>query len=285
MIRYIDAHTHAQFPAFDADRAAVIERARAAGVAIVNVGTTRETSEAAIAFAEGNPNAYAVVGVHPSHATGGFLDVGELGASDEAKRLAKEGERFDEDLYRRLALHPKVVAIGECGLDYYRLPEEGEPIKVAQRDLLLAQIKLAFEVGKPLMIHCREAMSDLIELLTNNSKFLTIDNPGIIHFFTGTIEEARSLAALGFSFTFGGVVTFAREYDEVIRFLPPDRILSETDAPYVAPAPYRGKRNEPAYVVEVAKKLAEIQGADQEVFRVQLLKNAERVFGISLGSK
>ena len=282
MIRFIDAHTHIHFPAYDADRPDALARASAAGVAMVMVGTTQSTSEAAITLAEGNPDVYAAVGVHPLHATSSFWDVEELGASDEAKRLAREGERFDETFYRRLAAHPKVVAIGECGLDYHRLPEGSELVKAAQRELFLAQVRVAFEVGKPLMIHCREAVPDLIELLTKNSKFLTISNPGVVHFFTGTVDEARKLAGLGFSFTFGGVTTFSRDYDEVIRSLPADRILSETDAPYVAPEPYRGKRNEPAYVVEVVKKLAEILGADPEAFRVQLLRNAERVFGITL---
>ncbi|MDO8469451.1 MAG: TatD family hydrolase [bacterium] len=300
MIRFIDAHTHVQFPLYDADRTAVILRAQATGVAMVNVGTARGTSEAAVAFAEANPDAYAAVGVHPSHArlsassaAEGFWDVGELGASDEAKRLAREGERFDEQFYRQLAAHPKVVAVGECGLDYHRLgrdpanggnqlSDESEAVKTAQRDLFLSQVQLAFEVGKPLMIHCRDAIFDLIQLLITNHSLLTHDNPGIMHFFTGTVDEARTLANLGFSFTFGGVTTFTREYDEVIRSLPADRILSETDAPYVAPEPYRGKRNEPAYVVEVAKKIAEIRGVDPEQFRVQILQNAERVFGISL---
>lgn len=308
MVRFVDAHTHVQFPAYDKDRAAVVARAREAGVAMVVAGTARETSEQAVAFAEATPDCYAAVGVHPSHArlpagmaAGSFLDVGELGSSGEARRLAREGEQFDEVFYRKLAEHPKVVAIGECGLDYNRFPEDAEPIRSAQRDLFLAQVRLAFEVGKPLMIHCRpnstialgEAMPDLIQLLVTNYSLLNHDNPGVMHFFTGTPDEARALAELGFSFTFGGAVTFppkadsplaAAPYADVIRSLSADRILSETDAPYVAPEPYRGKRNEPAYVVEVAKKLAEIRGADPEQFRVQLLKNAERVFGIRFGT-
>lgn len=295
-MRYLDAHTHAHFPAYDKDREVVMARAREAGVAMVTVGTTRRTSEGAIALAEAYHDVYAAIGIHPSHASAGFWDVGELGTSDEAKRVAKEGEAFDEAAFRTLAAHQKVVAIGECGFDYNRLPastrgdeparggpEDAVAIKEAQGRLLVAQMELALEVGKPLMVHCREAMADFVALVTRKKNFLNQDNPGIMHFFSGTLEEAQTLLALGFSFTFGGVTTFARDYDEVIRAVPPDRILAETDAPYVAPVPYRGKRNEPAYVVEVYRKLAEIRGEDQEAFRAQVNRNAERIFGISLG--
>jgi len=137
---------------------------------------------------------------------------------------------------------------------------------------------LAHEVGKPLMIHCRAAFPDLIEMLAARRAQL-LPEAGVIHFFTGTPEDAASLLDLGFSFTFGGVVTFTRDYDEVVRLLPLGRILSETDAPYVAPEPYRGKRNEPLYVLEVVKKLASLKGVSTEAMKESIWQTAGRVFG------
>ena len=167
-----------------------------------------------------------------------------------------------------------MVAIGECGLDFYRLERESV---AKQQDAFVRQIELANEVGKPLMLHIRQAYKEAYEILKVRAKVL-----GNLHFFAGTTEEAKPFLDLGFSFSFTGVISFARSYDEVLRFLPLDRIMSETDAPYVAPAPHRGMRNEPSYVVEVVKKIAEIRGEEQEKVRTQLLENARRFFGISL---
>jgi TatD DNase family protein len=129
------------------------------------------------------------------------------------------------------------------------------------------------------MIHCRNAFGDLIQLLKDNASLIN-GIPGVIHFFTGTIDDAKVLLDLGFAFTFGGVVTFARNYDEAIKLIPADKILSETDAPYVSPAPYRGKRNEPAYVSEVVKKLAELKGIATEEMKVRIWENAQRIFKV-----
>jgi len=128
------------------------------------------------------------------------------------------------------------------------------------------------------MIHCRSAFADLIDILTGNSKSLDSQTPGIIHFFTGTKEDAKSLLNLGFVFTFGGVVTFTRDYDEVIRMIPMDSILSETDAPYVTPVPHRGKRNEPGYVIEVVKKLADVRKVSTDQMAENIWANARRIF-------
>lgn len=272
MFEYWDAHTHAQFPSYEVDRDAVLSRAREAGVRMVNVGTTRKTSEAAVALARSYPEqCFATIGVHPSHASiSEYVDPSEQEAGGE--------ETFDPAFYGALAAEKSVVAIGECGLDYFRVSDEAT--KQKQRDLFIAHLKFAHDVKKPLMIHCRSAFPDLLQLLTTHYSLLTVGNPGIVHFFTGTPEEARDLLALGFSFTFGGVITFARDYDEIIRSTPVDRILSETDAPYVTPTPYRGKRNEPAYVVEVVRKLAELKGFSMEKMAAQIRENASRIFGI-----
>ena len=273
--KYIDAHTHAHFAAFKNDYKEVIQRALVAGVAVVNVGTQRDTSAKAVDVAhEFEKDVYAVVGLHPIHTDKSFHDADELGSSNDAKGFTSRGESFDYDYYKKLVLDPKTVAIGECGLDYFHL---GEDSKKKQAEAFTKQIELAKEIQKPLMIHCRDAFSDLIDILKPRTQNL---KPSVVHFFTGTIEDAKKLLDLGFSFTFGGVITFARSYDEVIKMIPMDRILSETDAPYVTPEPFRGKRNEPAYVVYVVRKLAELKGVSEEKMAEQIWENAENLFGI-----
>ena len=208
--------------------------------------------------------------------------------------FTSRGEIFDKERYRKLAMHPKTVAIGECGLDYFRLrprtnadlvlTDADEEIKEKQKKAFIAQIELAHEAGKPLMIHCRNALPNLIDIL-HTTRYLLPTSPGIVHFFTGTKEDAQALLELGFSFTFGGVITFlprkgkeSGDYDEIVKMIPLDRLLSETDAPYVSPAAHRGKRNEPAYVVEVVKKLATLKGIAFEEMRAQTFENAQRIF-------
>ena len=277
---FVDAHTHVQFSGFDADREAIIDRARAAGVWMVNVGTQKDTSRAAVELAEHYPEGmYAVIGLHPIHTARSYHDEAELGGGEAAKAFTSRGEAFDRDYYRRLALHDKTVAIGECGLDYFRFNENedrDDQIK-RQREAFVAQITLSREVKKPLMVHCRNAFADLVEILSSPS-YPRMENSGIIHFFTGTPNDAEKLLNLGFSFTFGGVITFARDYDESIKLIPSERILSETDAPYVTPMPYRGKRNEPAYVVETVKKLAELKNMSSDEMKEQIWQNAKRIF-------
>lgn len=274
---FFDVHTHIQFVAFKNDADLVIRRALDAGTWMVNVGTQRDTSEAAVRMAEQYPEGvYASVGLHPIHTEESYHDTKELGDSTEASGFSSRSELFDADFYRTLAEHPKVVAIGECGLDYYRLSED---TKEKQRTAFLAHIKLAHAVQKPLMIHCRNAFTDLIETLNSEFKILN-SPPGVVHFFSGTVADARSLLDLGFSFSFGGVLTFARDYDEVVKFVPLDRILLETDAPYVTPAPYRGKRNEPAYVIEVAKKISEIKGISFDEVQTAATQGAKKIFGV-----
>lgn len=277
MYSFFDAHTHVQFAAFKTEWREVIERARKRGVAMINVGTQRDTSEGAIKTAEAfETGVYAAVGLHPVHTEKSYHDVKELGTEEKTMEFTSRGEEFDYEVYKKLALHPKVVAIGECGFDYYRLIEE---TKEKQKAVFLEHMRLSKEVEKPIMIHCRDAFPDLITILKENKNIL---HPGIIHFFTGTVDDARELMELGFSFTFGGVVTFTRDYDAVLEYLPLDRILSETDAPYITPVPYRGKTNEPAYVVENVQKLAEIKKVSTEKMAEEILKNAERVFRVSL---
>lgn len=280
MFKYFDAHTHVHFAAFKDDWRETVQRALEQDTWLLTVGTQQQTSRGAVetarAFAEG---VYAAVGLHPTHTDKSFHDEKELGAPEGSGGFTSRGEQFDPAYYKELALDPKVVAIGECGLDYFRIEGDLEGKKRRQREAFEAQIALAHEVRKPLMVHCRNAFDDLIGMLDERRAALAPE-PGIIHFFTGTAEDAKRLLELGFSFTFGGVVTFARDYDAALAMLPIENILSETDAPYVSPAPYRGKRNEPAYVAEVVKKLAGLKGVGVEEMAEAIRANAKRVFGI-----
>ncbi len=278
-MRYLDAHTHAHFAAYDADREEVLRRAREAGVRLVTVGTQRDTSRAAVALADAHEGVFAAVGLHPIHTARSHHDAQELGGGEAAKAFTSRGEVFDAEAYRALLTHPKAVAIGECGLDYFHFGgDEPRAVQVEkQKAAFAAQIALARETGKPLMIHCRDAFADLILMLREAGSGLT---PGILHFFTGSADDARTLLDLGYSFTFGGVITFTHDYDALVAMIPADRILSETDAPYVAPVPYRGKRNEPAYVVETVKRLAALKGLSVEEMVAQINENATRVLGI-----
>ena len=276
--KLIDVHTHVQFAAYENEIDDVIERALSDNIWLVNVGTQKNTSEAAIALAEKyEEGVYATVGLHPIHTAQSYHDEKELGGGDAAKAFSSRGEEFDSKIYKELAGHPKVVAIGETGLDYYRLDAA---TKDKQAKVFKEHIKLAKEVGKPLMIHCRDGFPDLIEILKDNALSLRPDGPGIIHFFTGSVADAQELLELSFHFSFGGVVTFAKDYNEVIKLITLDKIVLETDAPYVAPIPFRGKTNEPVYVVHTANKIAEILGESIEKVQEKTTINARKILGI-----
>ncbi|MES2953709.1 MAG: TatD family hydrolase [Patescibacteria group bacterium] len=256
---FFDVHSHIQDKAFDTDRAEVILRMKEKGIGSIVAGCDPEMNEGAVALAEAHDFLWATVGLHPVE--GSVLP-------------------YDGDTLRRLAEHPKVVAIGETGLDYFHItdPEKRE----AQKDLFETQIHLAEDVGKPLMIHIRpskgsraDAYWDALLLLDQFPKA-----KGNIHFFAGDPKVAEEYLKRGFTLSLTGVLTFAREYDEVVKNAPLEMILSETDCPYVAPAPYRGKRNEPLYVEEVVKKIAEIRGEDVEAVGRAMVENAIRVFGL-----
>lgn len=273
-----DVHTHVQFAAYLHDRDAVIKNALEGDIWMVNVGTQYETSRDAALLAEQYPvGVYAAVGLHPSHTGASHFDPQELKDMEKARALTAVGETFDYGAYKKLAAHTKAVAVGECGLDYFRI--KGEETHVKQKEVFEAHIALSHEVQKPLMIHCRSAFSDLIDLLKVKRHQLKT-NAGIIHFFSGTVEDAKDMLDLGFSFSFGGVITFTRDYDKQVKYIPLGRIMLETDAPYVAPVPYRGKRNEPKYIVETAKKIAELKNISPEEAAVKTTANAKNIFNI-----
>lgn len=279
-MKYFDAHTHVNFAAFKDDVDATIQRAADAGVGMNVVGTQFDTSKHCVETAEKHDDVYATIGLHPIHTGKSYHDEKELG--EGGKAFTSRGEEFDLAAYEALAQSPKVIAIGECGLDYYRLEENTKKI---QEDAFVQQIELANKLQKPLMLHIRPALQsfsdggnayeDALAILKREAKV-----KGDVHFFAGDWNIAKQFLDFGFTLSFTGVLTFTQDYDEVVKNAPLDMLLIETDAPYVAPKPHRGKRNEPAYVVEVAKAMARIRGEDEEIVREQLLANARRVFAL-----
>lgn len=268
----IDAHTHIQFSAYDSDREEAIKRSLDKGIWMINSGSNSINSTSAVMLAEKyEEGVYATVGLHPSHA----------GEPTEAITEDSGYEVFDYEAMKRLAFNDKVVGVGECGFDFFRRDRSYEE---NQREVFVAQIMLAEEVKKPVVIHCREAYKETYEVLSANRSRL-LNDAGIMHFYSGTKEDAGKFLDLGFSFTFGGAITLPKKADgadfaELLRYLPKERIMFETDAPYVAPIAYRGKRNEPAYVEEVALAAAEILGMSFDEARLMATENTRRVFGI-----
>ena len=301
---YIDTHAHVNFPIYDADRSAVIERARAEGVAMINVGTTLDASRDIVALAERyESGVYAIVGMHPLHVKYEKNDAIQNSVSDIEHDADQETvasidsvveipahyfhdytEHFDGVEFEKLVAHPKVVGVGECGIDIFRLPPELDNdtdranLLALQETVFRKQIQLAVKYDKPIMIHARESYKKILEIL--DEEFITHGAKlrGNAHFFAGTVEEAQAFLDRGFTVSFTGVITFAKQYEELVRYVPLEKMLSETDCPFVAPAPHRGKRNEPVFVKEVVKKIAEIKGLDIEVVRLALLENAKRQF-------
>lgn len=280
-----DCHCHAHFAAFEKDSKQVIDRALAAGISVINVGTQKDTSAKAVEVAQGyEKGVYATIGLHPVHTTKSYHDAQELGGGEAAKAFTSRGEEFDTAFYRKLADDPKVVALGECGLDYYRPTGDPAAYKAKQRAVFFEHVMIAQKTNKALMIHCRpsaktdDAYEDLLAAL---QEWQFPPQRCVLHFYVGSLKMTKKFLDAGFNFEFGGVITFARDYDEQIKMIPLDRILTETDAPYVAPEPYRGKRNEPIYVTEVVKKLAEIKGISFDEGAQATDQNARRIFRIS----
>jgi TatD DNase family protein len=279
-MKYFDAHTHLNFVAFKDDTDAAVQRALEVGVGMNIVGTQYDTSASAVALADKYEGVYATIGLHPIHTGKSYHDEKELG--EGGKAFTSRGEEFNSAKYEGLGASPKVIAIGECGLDYFRLEEK---TKSTQSEAFIQQIELANKIKKPLMLHIRpsvaEAMAgknaydDALEILKAHAKV-----KGDTHFFAGDWAIAKKFLDFGFTLSFTGVITFTHDYDEVIRNAPLDMLLSETDAPYVTPMPHRGKRNESSYIPLIVKRIAEIRGEEYETVSAALYANACRVFGL-----
>jgi TatD DNase family protein len=276
----IDTHCHLDFPEFANDLDTVIKRAVAAGVdRMITIGTSLDSSRAAIALANRYPNVYATVGLHPTS-------------------IGENTPEFIEEL-KQLAQHPKVVGIGECGLDFYRLPDDDRPdivetafgsitmsgieselrmdsLKAAQAAAFEQQLELAAQLEKPVVIHQRDSWNETLEILKQYSV------KAVLHCFTGGVAELSEVLAMGHHVSFTGIATFKNAADvrAAARVAPADRVMVETDAPYLAPVPNRGKRCEPAYVGLTAEAIAKERGVSFESFAQTTTANAERFFGL-----
>lgn len=260
----IDTHCHIQFSQYDADRDDVIAQAQRNHVGMIIVGCDYASSVEALRLAKHiGESASTAVGQHPNDSM----------------------EPFDYARFLELAKSSsKVVAIGETGLDWYRLPEgmDAETEKERQKNLFDRHITLAKELAKPLIIHSRDAHAELIGILNDSyGPWKEGDRErGVLHCFTGTLEHAHEYLKLGFLISFTGIITFARQYDEIVREIPLEKLLIETDAPFLAPVPFRGKRNVPLYVEYVAKHIAELKHINFEVVAIQTTDNARRLFSL-----
>lgn len=273
--RLVDIHSHLNFNAFKDDADEVIRRTLENGVWTILVGSQIDTSRRALVYAEKySEGIFSAVGLHPIHLVEMQVDGNEIDAGGNVPGFSTRKEEFNYDAYKELAEHPKAVAIGECGLDYYR-GHSSEEAKKLQLETFCKQIAIAREVKKPLMIHCRNAYEDLLEILRVEKAG---EIGGDVHFFAGSWEIAKQLLDLGFYLSFTGVITFANDYDEVVKKVPMDRIMIETDAPYVSPVPYRGKRNEPLYVQAVAERIAELKNLAFDEVAITTTQNAFRLF-------
>lgn len=254
--KIFDTHAHYDDEAFDKDRKEVIEEIKRNGViGVLNCGSNMDGTRKSVELANKNSMFYAAVGIHPSNAN-----------------------EFNEDILkelRELTKNIKVKAIGEIGLDYYW---EENPTKEIQKRVFIEQIKLAEELNLPIIIHDRDAHGDTLEIM---KEFPSVK--GVVHCFSGSVEFARECINLGYYIGFTGVITFknARKLVEVCRHIPLDRILVETDCPFMAPTPFRGKRNQSNYIEYILDKIAEIKEIDYEQLNKIILSNTKLLFGIN----
>ena len=307
-----DSHCHIQFQGYQDDRNEVILRCRQKGVKMNAVGTQKNTSKLAVELAEANEDIYATIGLHPIHLHATQVD------EEESSFLSHE-ENFDEVFYDELAKSKKVIAVGECGLELYHLPEgvDKEKILEKQKEIFIQQYNFALKHGLPLVIHVRDAYEEQIQLL----QFLPLDKgrqggveslstapalrvrpslskegnrvEGVIHCYSGNWQQAQKFLDMGFYIGFTGVITFpARKTNpqptldllEVVEKCPLDRILIETDAPYLAPQAYRGKKCEPWMVEEVVKEIAKIKHLSRETVEETVYQNTLNLFTKIVGN-
>ncbi len=262
----IDTHAHLNIKEFDHDREKIINRCLDSDIYIINVGLNYETSEKAIEIAEKyDHGAYASIAIHPHNVT---------------------KEKFDASRFKELAKSRKVIAIGECGLDYM-FCENDQKAQKLQEKVFIQHLKLAKELDRPVIIHCRKLFPEILKIIKKN---ISIKPKGVLHCYMGRWSYAKEYLDLGFYISFNGLITYARDYDKVIKNTSLERIMIETDAPYLTPEPIRssGKkpefkgrpRNEPQYVKYVAEKIAKIKGVSFQEVAKQTTQNAKKLFNL-----
>ena len=263
----IDVHCHLNFHSFEKDYDQVIKSAFEAGVTkIINVGTKIDSSQLAVELAQKYDNLYAIVGVHPHHA-----DKPEQGWLEELEKLAKK---------------PKVVGIGEIGMDYFSYKSNDIVDPKLQKEVFIKQIELSHKLKLPLQIHNRQAGKDIIDILSNHKSYLQYP-PGMFHCFAGSMEILKSALQMGFYVGFDGNITYNglapgedTDLKDLAKYIPIDRIVIETDSPFLTPAPKRGSRNMPEYVIITAKFIAILKGLTFEEFEVKTTENAIKLFNL-----
>ncbi|MFH1129143.1 MAG: TatD family hydrolase [Patescibacteria group bacterium] len=272
----IDTHAHLNFKDFDDDREEIIKQCQKNDIVVLNIGVNYTTSKEVIELAEKYNNCWATVAVHPH-------DIAE----------SRDGVGFDYNKFLELAKHSRVVGIGECGLDYQLIEADkrrlgtqidAEKAQKQQQEIFIQHLKLAQEVDKPIIIHSRRLFPEILEIIKTFQASSIKHLNGVLHCYMGRWSYAEEYLKLGFYLSFTGLITYARDYDKVIKNCPLDRILIETDSPYLTPDPLRKKdeivRNTPLNVELVARKIAEIKGISFEEVAEQTTKNAQKLFKI-----
>jgi len=272
---FFDSHTHLNLAAFDKDRKELIKKTLEQGVFMINIGTCYETSKKAIEIAQQYENCWATVGLHPSHTIPMKIDRSEL--TINTKEDISEAETFNGK-FELLLKEQKVIAIGECGLDYSYLKNLSQKDRIkykkTQEEEFRKQIQIAKKYNLPLSLHIRDLYEKALIILEEEK----YEGGAVFHFFAGKIDQAQKILEKGFYLGFSGIITYSEVMNDVIKAAPLEKILIETDAPYVAPIPYRGSRNEPIYVEEVAKKIAQIKKLPLKEIEEATFKNAFQLF-------
>lgn len=284
-MRLIDTHCHVHFQAYKDDMDEVVKRSLDAGVQMITVGTQSTTSANGILLAEKYDGVWATIGLHPNHVhKQEFFDDNELPPEKrEVGAIKTRSEHFDPEYYKTLVTHPKVVAIGEFGLDYYRLPPNVDlaQLKADQQAECKKQLMFASEYEKPIVIHCRDAHDDQFVLLKEVIDAVGLKKRGVIHSFTGTLEDAKRYDSIGFKLGINGILFFSKELQAVVKETPLEQLVVETDSPYLTPPPNRGKRNDPTNVRFIVEKIAELKSLPLEEVAEATTRNAEMIFSLT----
>jgi len=275
-----DTHAHVNFKSFKDDCDEVMKRARDKDLVVINVGSQISTSRRAVDLADKYAKTFAVVGLHP-------IQLQDMEVEEEGVVFTARKEEFNYEAYRELGMLDKVVAIGETGLDYHHVYNEDKRNEIIekQKQVFHKHIDLANELNLPLVIHCRGTKKDMNVAYKDILSELKKNMPkqrGVMHCYGGSTELLKDFVELGFYVSFNGIITFDKTglIEQNLLATPEDRILTETDCPYLAPEPYRGKRNEPAYVEFVIEKIADIKGWTKEKTEEVTDTNAKRLFNI-----